>query len=320
MIRVLSVENWEPHASWSWGLVIDRLIRGLADKYEFVRIRRGEFNCPNPKCHQTFSHMVDKELCDDFDIIFPQNIDTIKMVPQGEKVVARIGGMHMGNPDKDRYAADLARVGAVVGTNMQLLEIGQRSNDNCHLIPNGVDLTHFKPLDPLPVQEGFMVGFAGNIWGGGADYKGWSQYVEACTKLMVDGVQQLNLLHGKNQITNEEMPAKFYNLIDAVILPSRGEGCSNVVSEGLACGVPVILTKVGFHGEMLQDGENCLFIERDAGSIATAVKRLINDLDLRTRLQTNGRLFAEQYHDVNKIAAKYDQVFQSILQRTQVKE
>jgi glycosyltransferase involved in cell wall biosynthesis len=319
MIKVLSIENWEPESSWSWGLVIGRLIKALKDEYKFVRIRRGEFGCQNPKCREVFSHTVDVGLCDDFDILFAQNIDTIKMIPRGEKILARIGGMHMGHPDKDRYKADLQRVGAVIGTNKQLLEIGQRANDNCHLIPNGVDLTHFKPAAQEP-REGILLGFAGNIMGGGQDYKGWNPFLLAATRLMTYGVEYMYLLHGKNQIPNAEMPEKFYHRIDALVLPSRGEGCSNVVSEALACGVPVLLTKVGFHGEMLTDQENCLFIERNEDSIIEAVQRLINDLDLRARLQRNGRLFAEQYHDVNKIAAKYDEVFKSILQRTQGKE
>ena len=317
MIRVLSVENWQPHLSWSWGLVIQRLIDGLEGQYEFVRIRRGEFNCGNPKCRNVFAHEVDLELCDHFDIILPQNIDTLKMIPRGEKVVARIGGMHVNNPNRDRYSEQIARVGAVVATNNDLLEIGTRANSNCHLIPNGVDLTHFKPRPDADVErEGFMLGFAGNIEGAGADYKGWRPFVIAGTRLMSEGVTTRYLLHGRNQIANADMPEKFYHLIDALVLPSRGEGCSNVVTEALACGVPVLLTKVGFHGESLTDGENCLFIERDDDSIVKAVQRLLNNSDLRKRLSENGRRFAEQFHDVNEIAAKYDAVFKSILAKT----
>ena len=161
-----------------------------------------------------------------------------------------------------------------------------------------------------------MLGFAGNIWGGGADYKGWKYYVEACARTMVKGVQQMHLLHGANQIPNEEMPEKFYHLIDALVLPSKGEGCSNVVSEALACGVPVLLTKVGYHGEMLENEKNCLYIDRDVDSIISAVDQLLTNPDLRTRLAVNGRLFAEQHHDVKKIAAKYDEIFQSVLAKT----
>ena len=317
MIKILSVENWEPNRSWSWGLVIQRLIENLPNEYKFIRLRRGQFGCENPKCHRIFFHPVDIELCEDFDILFPQNADTIQMIPRAENVVARIGGLDMTNPATERYSKDFERVAHVIATNQQLYDIAVKANPNATLIANGVDLDHFQPAVPNPnFDRKFMVGFAGNIWGGGADYKGWGYYVKACARLMIDGVEQRYLLHQANQIDNLKMPTEFYHLIDALILPSRGEGCSNVVSEALACGVLVLLTKVGFHGELLEDGNNCLFIERDEDSIISAVRRLLNDPDLRTRLAVNGRDFAEQHHDVRKIAAQYDRVFKSILART----
>ena len=316
MINVLSVENWEPNRSWSWGIVINNLIDHLAPKeYSFTRIRRGLFQCDNPKCLRVFSHQVDKELCRDYDILFPQNVDTIKMIPEGEKIVARIGGIDMSsNLDTDRYSKDFGRVAHIVATNKQLYDIAVKANPNCTIIPNGVDLDLFKPAEVNPnFDRKFMLGFAGNIWGAGAEYKGWMSYVQACAMLTADGVEQKHLLHNANQISHSEMPTGFYHQIDALVLPSKGEGCSNVVSEALACGVPVLLTKVGFHGEMLENEKNCLFIERDADSIIRAVRQLIANPDLRRTLADNGRKFAEEYHDVRKIAVMYDEIFKKIL-------
>ncbi len=315
--RVLSIENWEPIRSWSWGIVLNRLIENMSG-YSFVRIRRGVFQCENPRCRRKFAHPVDHELITDFDIVFPQNADTIAMIPNCEKVIARIGGLDMSNPATQRYSKDFARVAHIIATNKQLHDIAAEANPNCTIIPNGVNLEIFQPRpevsDETP-RPGFMVGFAGNIMGGGAEYKGWKYYVEACARLAVDGVEQRHLLHNVNQVAHDEMPEKFYHLIDSLILPSRGEGCSNVVSESLACGVPVLTTKVGYHGEMLEHEKNCLFIERDAVNIAENVRRLLTDPDLRTRLAVNGRKFAEEFHDVKKVAAMYDKVFREILER-----
>jgi glycosyltransferase involved in cell wall biosynthesis len=284
--------------------------------YHFTRIRRGEFKCDNPRCKRQFAHPVDHELIADYDIIFPQNADTIAMIPHTEKVVARIGGLDMRNPATERYSKDFERVAHIIATNQQLYEIASPANPRCTVIPNGVNLDLFKPRDPdAPNREGFMLGFAGNIMGGGADYKGWKYYVEACCRLAADGVVQKHLLHNVNQVAHKDMPAEFYHLIDALVLPSRGEGCSNVVSESLACGIPVLTTKVGYHGEMLEHEKNCLFIERDAVNIVENVRRLLTDSDLRTRLAVNGRKFAEEHHDVVKIAAMYDKIFKEILER-----
>lgn len=313
---LLSVENTK---SWSWGIVVDRLEKHLPN-YEFTRIVRDQMICPSPKCRHTLMRQVDLGLCYHFDLTLLQNCDTIRLMPYAGNCLARIGGLDMSNPDTDRYGDDLKRVGAVIATNDQLGEIAKKFNPIVEVVPNGVELDKFVPPDPCPdfSRKIFRVGFAGNIWGGGADYKGWVFYVQACAYMAAE-IEQMHLLHGSNQIPHEDMPKKFYHEIDALILPSRGEGCSNVVSEALACGVAVLTTKVGFHGEKLTDGENCLFIDRDADMIAATVRRLISDRDLRIRLAINGRKFAEKYHDVRNVAAIYDKVFKMIIANTMLK-
>ncbi|MGA0597839.1 glycosyltransferase family 4 protein [Enterovirga sp. CN4-39] len=47
------------------------------------------------------------------------------------------------------------------------------------------------------------------------------------------------------QIPHEQMGAFYGEAVDAILLPSLQEGCSNVVLEGLATGRPMILTDVG---------------------------------------------------------------------------
>lgn len=313
MIRILSVENWEPPASWSWGIAINQLLDRLRDEYRFTRIKRGLFQCSNPRCLTLLNHPVEKELARDFDIVMPQNVDTVAMIPGESPIVCRIGGIDVSSLQRDRYAKDFARVAAIVATNEELADIAREANPNVTVIPNGVDLEHFRPADERP-DRSFTIGFAGNVWGPGADYKGWKFFVEASVKLQImASVESKYLLHGSNQIPHEEMPAGFYHQIDALILPSKGEGCSNVVTEALACGVVPIITKVGFHGERLKDGVNCLFIERNVGSIQEAVGKLVENPEMRQRIAREARAFAVQYHDIDAVAKAYDGVFQAVL-------
>jgi glycosyltransferase involved in cell wall biosynthesis len=61
---------------------------------------------------------------------------------------------------------------------------------------------------------------------------------------------------------------------DALCLPSLYEGCSNVIGEALACGVPVLASRVSDNPLMVHDGENgFLFDPRDPEDIANAVIR-----------------------------------------------
>jgi glycosyltransferase involved in cell wall biosynthesis len=309
---VLSIEN---ALSWSWGITIQALRRFLPE-YEVIRILRGQFQCQNPRCGAFAHYPVDEELIKHFDVILPQNHDGTRYIKHRRKVCARIGGLDMTNPafDPTKYHRDFEQVGAVIATNQMLYDIAAPVCPHTTLIPNGVDLEAFKSLEARPDRP-FTIGFAGNTWGQGADYKGWKFFVQASVDLRQEGVEQLFLIHNHNQIAHAEMPEGFYHKIDALILPSRGEGCSNVVTEALACGVVCVLTKVGYHGEMLTDGLNCLFIDRDTEQIKTAIRRLIAEPDLRDRLAINGRAFAEDHHDVRMIAAEYDKVFKGILER-----
>lgn len=45
----------------------------------------------------------------------------------------------------------------------------------------------------------------------------------------------------------------FYSAIDLLCLPSRSEGCSNVLAEALACGTAVVATRVGDNAVYVQD-------------------------------------------------------------------
>lgn len=232
--------------------------------------------------------------------------------------------------DPTRYYGDFRAVGAIIATNDQLAGFARPVNEHVAVIPNGVPLDRFRPRENFHRRSStdtFTLGFAGNVTGMGGEYKGYRHFVQACCNLTKYGVQPKYLLHAHNQIAHDQMPEGFYHQIDALVLPSRGEGCSNVVTEALACGVPVICTQRGFHGERLTDGQQCLYIQRELDptidspqttrQIEQAVCRLMSEPDLYERLARNGRAFAEQNHDVRQVAAMYDEVFRGLIARRQ---
>lgn len=217
----------------------------------------------------------------------------------------------------DRYDKHLTKCAAVIATNTQLFDIAAAVNPDTVLIPNGVDLELFQPAK---VREGheFTVGFSGNIWGLGASYKGWAYYVAAVLPLYPDVRRRESLFNGPStqaHIPHDRMKAEFFDKIDCLILPSINEGCSNVVGEALACGVPVLCTKVGYHGERLTDGENVIFIERDAEDISDKIMMLKGSPELRDRLSINGRKFVEDNQAIEKIARQYDQVIEQVMNK-----
>jgi len=208
---------------------------------------------------------------------------------------------------------ELSCVTGIICCNEFLFNAVKNINKNVILQPNGVDLKEYstpKNFDVFP--DKFVVGFAANIAGGNGEYKGWSFYQKAVQSLG-EGIVQLNAIRGPNQIPSNKMVSDFYQKINCLVLASINEGCSNVITEALACGVPVICTKVGYHGEALTEHEQCIFVERNAESIRGAILKLVNNPHLYLYMRCRAREFAVQNHDIKMVAATYMKVFQQIL-------
>jgi phenylacetate-CoA ligase len=70
----------------------------------------------------------------------------------------------------------------------------------------------------------------------------------------------------------------------------------NSVLEALACGLPVVSTRVGGVPYLVRDGVSALLVDAgDAEAMAGAILRLLRDAGLAERLVTAGVADAQQY-------------------------
>ena len=80
-----------------------------------------------------------------------------------------------------------------------------------------------------------------------------------------------------------------YKNNDIFILPSLTEGCPQVLFEAMACGIPIVATKVGGVPYLINDEENGLLVDLQSSTqIVEAVLRLVNEPELGKRLVTKG--------------------------------
>ena len=62
------------------------------------------------------------------------------------------------------------------------------------------------------------------------------------------------------------------------------EGCSNAIVEAIACGLPIISSNLPFNDDIL-DSSNALLVNPESvDDIASAIKQLMDNSDLRQKL------------------------------------
>lgn len=262
-----------------------------------------------------FEHVIQSKLKTDIAIYFDVLLfDRMPVLSKGN--IVRIGGPRPLNrlcgDDIEKLKSVLQNFHSVICLNKQLANKVSLAHQNVHMIPNGLDLDVFSPkkLASRDSSE-FTVGFAGSVKSSTErQVKGLDFVIEACE---LANVKILNVGRGKGQvqIPHDRMIQDFYSKIDVLVHPvdEGREGSSNVVMEALALGIPVITTEFsGYHAEHLVDGVNYLLCKRKSRHIAGRIKDLYKNSDLREKLSSEGRRFAEQHHDIKMISRRYEEL------------
>ena len=90
-------------------------------------------------------------------------------------------------------------------------------------------------------------------------------------------------------------PAPYYAAADAFVLPTAYEAFPLVALEAAAAGLPLLAARVSGVEELIDDGRNGWFVERDAAMIAGRLRTLAADPDLRARMGAAARESTEGY-------------------------
>jgi glycosyltransferase involved in cell wall biosynthesis len=106
---------------------------------------------------------------------------------------------------------------------------------------------------------------------------------------------------------------------DFGLLTSREEGFSNVILEGMAAGLPMIVTDVGGNPEAVLDGETgCVVPPYRPKAIADAILRLARNPELRRHLGEEARARAEDKFSIERCVRAHADLYQDLLGRARV--
>lgn len=86
----------------------------------------------------------------------------------------------------------------------------------------------------------------------------------------VEAANVTERVHFIGQVSHDQL-AGWYNRSSIVCLPSHGEGVPNVLLEAMACGRPVVATRVGGIPEIVPGAAGILVPPRDPGALAAAL-------------------------------------------------
>ena len=111
----------------------------------------------------------------------------------------------------------------------------------------------------------------------------------------------------------------YYSAAEIVVVPSHYESFGLVALEAMACGTPVIASDVGGLSFSIEDGYNGYRVpDRDPQALADKIILLLKHRVLRDQLGEQARAWVERYSWVN-IAEELQEVFEETLERYRLK-
>lgn len=165
--------------------------------------------------------------------------------------------------------------------------------------------------------------------------KGADRFLHALRSLEVEGLDWTAVMAGDGQIDRYRELAEDLNLMrrvrftgwldrdavaglmrasDVLVLPSLNEGLPMAILESMAHGLAVITTPVGAIPDVIHDEETGLLVPPgDSHALATALRRIISDRELRLRLGRNARKLAESEFDVARYGGRFLRLYGEVL-------
>jgi D-inositol-3-phosphate glycosyltransferase len=242
-------------------------------------------------------------------------------------------------------------IAATLAEESQLQFLYQANEEKIVVIPPGVDVSHFYPIQPeeakcvigVPEDESMLL-FVGRI----EPLKGVDTLIRAIAHMHSSGVsilfphylaiiggdpnaktREMNTEMARLQALSRELGLEdlivflgkrsqqslpyYYSAADVLIMPSHYESFGMVALEAMACGTPVVASQVGGLAFLIQDGETGFVVPGgDPLALSERLTQLLSQPELRRRLGEQAAAYAQDYA-WEKIAGRMVDLYKEVL-------
>ena len=204
------------------------------------------------------------------------------------------------------------------------------NEDKFEVTPFGVDTNFFKPIYTPKNEDVFQILSVGYL----IERKGFEYLIksvkevlkeysnvklkiigsgplESKLKYLITELKMVDRVELIENVSDNEL-LNLYNSSDLFILPSitdtqgNTEGLGVVLLEAMACGLPVIGSKVGGIPDIIKDCETGLLVdEKNILDLSMKIKNLINDNDLRKKIAAAGFNMVKERFSWDNISGSY---------------
>jgi len=214
----------------------------------------------------------------------------------------------------------------------QALAMG-KSKSRLFYLPNALDTTKFnnKLKHSIRQNEPFTLISIGRLDSG----KRFDKFIELIKKMKTSNSRRVKgILIGSGVLEHElkqfaidsgleanelefiahtSQPEYYLRNADIFVLTSEFEGTPNVVLEAMACGLPVITTKVGNLPYLIKDMENGFFFDGSVDNLLEVVLSLMDDKGILKKVSKNAIQKIEGYYSIRTLEINLVNIYTSII-------
>ena len=284
----------------------------------------------------------------------PLIVNVLFLKVMGKKIVAKVAGAKMnieaGSFRNTHLLAGnmfiriLKHVDAFVAISDEIMEDLTKDGfvpEKICRIPNFVLPDHFYPprdagdkkraREKIGIRsDAFVVTFSGRL----VQRKRVDILLHAVAEVVSRGneLRVLILGHGEMRSKLEQMAAElgiegrvsftsfvtnildYLHASDLFIFPSVKEGMPNALLEAMACGLPVIATRIGGVVDVIRDRDNGLLVSPgNAGELRDALLLLLESPEIRTAISARAGETIRQYYHIDSVAERYLALYREVM-------